>query len=66
LFPTCFVNSHLEKVIIIMPNNKVLCTCYKCKKKENNGCYVSPSTKWRHTKKEKNFSYILNDHETNR
>jgi hypothetical protein len=44
-----------------MPNNKVLCTCYKCKSKDSAGCYVNPSTRWRHIKKEQDNHYILND-----
>ena len=36
-------------------NNKVLCTCFKCKKKgtDNIGNCVHPSTKWRHVKNKK-------------
>jgi hypothetical protein len=48
-----------------MSNNKVLCTCYKCKRKENIGCYVNPSTKWRHTKKEKSNRYIIDSNVDN-
>jgi hypothetical protein len=44
---------------------QVLCTCYKCKKKEKNGCYVSYCTRWRHIKKEKSNQYI-NDYEANK
>jgi hypothetical protein len=38
-----------------MSNKVVLCTCSKCKKKdtENIGCYVHPTTKWRHERKAK-------------
>ena len=36
-----------------MANNKVLCTCSRCKKIgiNNIGNYVHPTTKWRHEKK---------------
>ena len=36
-----------------MSNNKVLCTCSRCKKMgiDNIGNYVHPTTKWRHEKK---------------
>jgi len=44
-----------------MSNNKVLCTCYKCMRKEEGGCYVDSSTRWRHINKEKRNRYILND-----
>jgi hypothetical protein len=44
-----------------MSNNKVLCTCYKCKTKNNAGYYVNPSTRWRHIKKEQSNHHILND-----
>ena len=35
-----------------MSNDKVLCTCSKCKKNGigNIGNYVHPTTKWRHVK----------------
>ena len=37
-----------------MPNDIVLCTCFKCKKNGDNiGKYVHPTTKWRHMKNEK-------------
>jgi hypothetical protein len=47
-----------------MSNNKVLCTCYKCKTKNNAGYYVNPSTRWRHIKKEQSNYNILNDHDS--
>jgi hypothetical protein len=44
-----------------MSDNKSLCTCYKCIMKNEAGCYVDSSTKWRHINKEKSNRYILNN-----
>src|SRR6185437_2609140 len=47
-----------------MSSNKVLCTCFKCKKKGSNniGYYVHPTTKWRHVKNiKKKYNLSLNE-----
>jgi hypothetical protein len=42
-------------------NNKVLCTCFKCKK-NGTGKYVHPTTKWRHAKNaKKKYNLGLNE-----
>jgi hypothetical protein len=47
-----------------MVNNKVLCTCSKCKKNGtyNIGNYIHPTTKWRHVKNAKRkYNLVLNN-----